>query len=114
MNFPFVMPEPSHSGGGGGPDDEQQYEGHLMRMQGFIALVFGMALGLTLMILFLIFRWNWISSPTAGVRIFVNGTWWNLLSTFTIGFISGTMFAAFHNLLIFRRTNLFGLDRRKD
>ncbi len=111
MPYLPILAEDEKGSGGGGPDDPYRHQGVLMRMQGFIAIVFGMALGLTLVVFFLIFRWGWITAPTTIVAAFVGGPFWNLLASFAFGFIAGTLFSAFYNLLVFRRINLFGLDR---
>jgi len=105
------MAEDEKASGGGGPDDLSRYPGQFLRIQGFISLVFCMALGLTLSIFFLIFRWGWITMPSQDVVNFVSGSPWNLLSAFAFGFVGGTLFSGFYNMVVVRRINLFGIDR---
>jgi len=102
----------SSAGGGGGPDVENRFPERVLRSHGFLALAFGFALGLTLMIFFGLFRL--MKAPPLGLEAWIAKVHPNLWFTFLMGFIGGTLISAIYNFLIFRRLNLFGLDRNLD
>jgi hypothetical protein len=107
-----IAPGELGSRDGGGPDDDGRFSSLALRSHGFIALSFGFALGLTCIIFFAIFRF--LGAPTTGLVDFVSKTYPNLMLCFIYGFIGGTIIAGIYNSLIFRRFNLFGLDRNMD
>jgi hypothetical protein len=98
--------------GGGGPDEDIRYTSRTLRSHGFLSIAFGFALGLTLVIFFGLFRLY--DDPPFGLKAWVAQVHPNLWFTFIIGFIGGTLLSAIYNFLIFRRINLFGLDRNLD
>lgn len=97
---------------GGGPDEDPRFPVRTLRSHGFLSLAFGFALGLTLMIFFGVF--HFMKNPPFGLLPWVTEVHPNLWFTFLFGFIIGTLFSAIYNFLIFRRLNLFGLDRNMD
>ena len=102
----------SSAGEGGGPDDDFRFPARTLRSHGFLATAFGVALGLTLMIFFCLF--SRIAEPPFGLKEWVSQFHPNLWLTFLVGFIGGTLVSAIYNCLLFRRLNLFGLDRTLD
>lgn len=102
---------------GGGPDDPTRLEQVTVRSQGFLMIAFGIALGLTLMILFGVFRQfpslvtdfedlhKWVT--TASINP-------NLWMSFVIGFVAGTLLSGIYNILVVRRLNLLGLESALD
>jgi hypothetical protein len=104
--------DPTKPPGGGGPEDENRSALYQLRMQGFIVIVCGFAVGLTLLILLALFRKfgaplqilnDWVNDPTL--------EWWQVFLT---GLIAGTIFSAIYNLLVVRRLYLFGYEREVD
>ncbi len=92
---------------GGGPDDDSRYPSSA-RKYGFLAIAFGFAMGITFMIFFGLFRiWG---APGPYLTDFVSRVNPNLWICFIYGLIGGTLISAIYNFLIFRRSNLFGLD----
>jgi len=59
----------SSAGGGGGPDVENRFPERVLRSHGFLALAFGFALGLTLMIFFGLFRL--MKAPPLGLEAWI-------------------------------------------
>lgn len=96
---------------GGGSDDDSQFPVRTLAQHGFLSLAFGFALGITLMIIFGLLQFT--SLPDGQIKNFI-GTPFNLWLSFLIGLIAGTLLAGIYNFLIFRRINLFGLDRNLD
>ncbi len=112
-SFLDISPEQG-SKTGGGSDDDSQFPVRTLAQHGFLALAFGFALGLTLIVFFLLFKYSgWISLPTI-VTNWVGNVHPNLWYSFLIGLIGGTLLSGIYNFLIFRRINLFGLDRNLD
>lgn len=112
-SFLNIAPEKTGSGGGGSdPDNDPRFPDRTLRSHGFIALAFGFALGLTLIILFGLIR---LVDPTLPQdwENFINDNF-NLWLGFLFGLVGGTLLAGIYNFLIFRRINLFGLDRNLD
>ncbi len=110
-SFFNISPE-NESKSGGGSDYDGRFVPRTLRQHGFLALAFGFALGITLMVFYGLFQL--IEAPTAGLRSFAAGGLSNLWISFLYGFIGGTLLSAFYNLLMFRRLNLFGLERNMD
>jgi hypothetical protein len=103
------MPVEKHgSAGGRGPEDELRQRQVTLRTQGFLALAFGFALGITLMVFFCLFRI--FGAPTAGLESFVMQVRPNLWLSFLYGFIGGTLLAGIYNLLAVHELHLFGLE----
>lgn len=94
-------------GSGGGPDDPGNFTRRAIQIHGFITLLFGVALGLTLLVLKLCLYYDWLGNPMA--LSWIDGT--DSLTLFLIGFVGGSLFSGFYNLLMFRRLNFFGLGR---
>ena len=104
--------------GGGGPDEDPRFPSRTLRSHGFISLAFGFALGLTLMIVFGLFRFIFAQAKSVeqfiALENFIENANLNLWDCFLWGFIGGTLISAIYNFLIFQRLNLFGLDRNLD
>ncbi|MBD3287452.1 hypothetical protein GF337_01500 [candidate division KSB1 bacterium] len=105
--------------GGGGPEDDSRFPERTMRSHGLLSIAFGIALGLTLMIFFFIFKHyfpifgDYIDNAS-DLKNWVETTHPNLWITFLIGFIGGTLVSAIYNFLVFRKFNLFGTERNVD
>ncbi len=110
MRFFDVAPEEGYGKGGGGPDDDFRFPERTLRSHGFVSMVFGFALGLTLVIFFLLFHWLG-APPVSGLEALVGNIHPNIWYVFLFGFVAGTVLAAVYNFLLFRRVNLLGLDR---
>lgn len=110
-SFLNISPEDLGKGGGGtSSDDDSQFPARTLRSHGFLALAFGFALGLTIIIFFGLFQ---VIDPPGFLKAFVTDPN-NLWRGFLVGLIAGTLLAGIYNFLIFRRINLFGLDRNLD
>lgn len=104
--------DPTKPPGGGGPEDENRNALYQFRMQGFIVIICGFALGLTLLILAALLKK--FGTSLQFLNNLVNDTtlkWWKV---FLIGFIAGSVFSLIYNLLIVRRLYLFGYEREVD
>ena len=108
MLLSYIAPEGTGQGGGG-PEDEPRSRARTIQSNGFLVLAFGFALGLTLMLFFLLFRV--FGAPFTDLTNFVQKINPNLWLSFLAGFIGGTLVSAIYNLLLFRRLTLFGLDK---
>jgi len=117
---PTIYYDPPTSGGGtsggGGPDDgARTLESAAGRSQGYLTVAFGVALGLTLMVFFGIFRaYPGLISEFRALRDFVGAINPNLWLSFLFGFIGGTLISGVYNMLVVRRLNLFGLEYTHD
>jgi len=108
QSFLYVSPEESTGGHGGGPEDDPRFPRGSFRVQGYLSVAFGFALGLTFLAFFGILKI--ISAPPA----FVNFFGLDPLPTFIFGFVGGTLFSLVYNILVVRRLNLFGLESASD
>ncbi len=107
------MPVETHgSSGGRGPEDELSQRQVTLRTQGFLALAFGFALGVTIMVFFFLFRI--FGAPTASLQNFVMQVNPNLWLGFLYGLVGGTLLAAIYNLLAVHHVQLFGLESDPD
>lgn len=106
--FGIIGMDQGNSNGGSGGDGGNNNNA-VIRTHGFIAAVFGFALGVLLMVFFAIFHFG-SPLPFSGLETFVKD-FNNIWTTFIYGFIGGTVFSAVYNMLMIRRLNLFGLDR---
>lgn len=107
-NFYLFGPDPTKPPGGGGPEDESRIALYQARVQGFIVIICGFAVGLTLLILSLLLNQYNLFNNMPTIKALA---WWEV---FLIGFIAGTIFSIIYNLLIVRRFNLFGYEREVD
>lgn len=109
----YISPdEGSSSSGGGLPDDPTRDPGLVRRSQGFLAIAFGLALGLCLMVFFGIF--HIYHAPIDGWEPFFSLVTPNLWLTFLYGFVGGSLIAGFYNMLVIRRLQFFGLVNKSD
>ena len=107
------MPVEKHgSSGGRGPEDEFAQRQVTLRTQGFLALAFGFAMGVTVVIFFCLFRV--FGAPTTGLQNFVMQIHPNLWLGFLYGFVGGTLFAGIYNLLVVHELRIFGLESDQD
>lgn len=111
-SFLNISPDEGGAKPGGGPDEDFRFPSRQLQSHGFFALAFGFALGLTFMILFGLFCL--FGTPIPGLKDWIAKVHPNLWLSFLIGFVAGTLISAIYNLLMFRRLNLFGLDRNMD
>lgn len=112
----YDVPPGGGTSGGGGPDDgARTLESAGGRSQGYLAVAFGLALGLTLMVFFGIFRaFPGLISEFRALQEFVAAVYPNLWLSFVFGFVGGTLISAIYNMLVVRRLNLFGLEYTHD
>jgi hypothetical protein len=75
-------------------------------------LAFGLALGVTFMLFFGLFRL--VGAPSGTLSAFVADLRINLWMSFIYGFIGGLAIALVYNLLVVQRLNLFGLEGNAD
>ncbi len=108
----YISPESEGGRGGGGPDVDDRFPERTLRSHGFIAVAFGLALGLTAMICFALLRF--MKGLPSGLKAWVTEVHPNLWFTFLVGFIGGILISAIYNFLLYKRINLFGLDRNLD
>ena len=107
------MPTEQHgTSGGRGPEDDFRKRQVSLRTQGLLALAFGFALGITVMVFFYVFRI--FGAPTVGLESFVMQVHPNLWLGFLYGFIGGTLLASIYNLLVVHELHLFGLEGDQD
>ena len=99
--------------GGGGPEGEGQSSNDIIRSQGLLSMAFGFALGIALVVFYLII---YLANLSPAILNIVPGSSLaiHLVSCFLTGFICGTIFSIIYNLLVVRRFNLFGIDRGVD
>ncbi len=98
------------SAGGGGPDEDPRRAEQSVLAHGLVALAFGFALGLTLL-LFAAFLKLFTNPANPIVRPLSSLAGANLLVLFVIGLVAGTVMAGVYNMLVYRKTTLFGVDR---
>lgn len=110
----FISPGEIQGQKGGGPEDDPRYPRSGLQAYGLTTLAFGVALGLTFMLFFGIFRS--LGTPIAALQEFVSATplATNLLLSFLYGFVGGLSIAAIYNLITLRRLNLFGIEGTLD
>lgn len=93
-------------------EDDPKTPKIVLRSQGFLALAFGLALGITFLLFFGLFRL--IGAPGGTLADFVVDLGLNPLRSFFYGFIAGLSIAVVYNLLVVRRLSLFGLEGGAD
>lgn len=97
----------------GGPpcEDNPRTPKIILRSHGFIALAFGLALGITFMVFYaFVLR----RAPGTSLSIWINNPALDIWISFAYGFIGGIAIALIYNLLVIRRFNLFGLEGNVD
>ena len=108
----IISPEPLSSGGG--PDDPTRGGQVFIRSQGFLMIAFGIALGLTLMLLFWILNRNPALIHDFGDLITFVSDFSNIWKSFVYGLVGGIILSGIYNLLVVRRLNLLGLESALD
>jgi len=98
--------------GSPGPEDEVRRGQVALRTQGFLALAFGLASGVTVVVVFYLLRM--LGVPTASLRSLVMRDHPNLWLGFLYGFIGGTLLAGVYNLLVVHELHHFGLESDQD
>ena len=111
----YISPDEFASGKGVGPEDNSLYSKFAAKQQGFVAIAFGFALGLTLIVLFLLLQIPYLPDAITGILpVF----WGNILYSIGVYFISGliigSVLSVIYNLLLHKRLDLFGLDHSMD
>ncbi len=106
----YVSPGDGDAGstGGGGPEDDPRFPRQSFRASGLMAVAFGLAMGLTFMVFFLLFKW--FGTPAPGFNFLFETYFPNIWKAFLIGFGGGTVLSGIYNMLMIRRLNLFGLE----
>ena len=108
--FLHIAPDEESTKSGGGPDVPGAGPAGGSRSQGFLAAAFGIAAGLTFMLLY-----GLLHLPLfKGLLPEITGTFDNIWLWFLTGFIGGTFISLVYNLLVSYRLNLFGLERNVD
>ena len=110
-SFLHISPDETPPKGGGGPDVNDEITSQKLRSHGFMTLAFGVALGLTFMIIFGLFRL--IGAPSAGLTAYDSENS-NLWLSFLYGFVGGLFISIFYNMLVFRKLKIFGMERHLD
>jgi hypothetical protein len=115
QDIKYIAQEEGTGRTGGGPEADAGYPQTVAKQQGFLAIAFGLALGLTLIILYLILRIPTIPVSIAGILpTFWASVFLSIVLYFTSGLIIGTVIGVIYNLLLYKRFNLFGLDHTLD
>ena len=97
---------------GGGPEDRSSKSVSSLGSQGLLALAFGFALGLTLIIVYFVFKLSFFPREINTLLPDLDaGNFMNLVYYFLMGFVPGTILAMIYNVLVLRRFNLFGLEQ---
>ncbi len=110
-----IAPDSMGGTGGGGHEAAPRYREFPVRSHGFIALAFGFALGITVMILFALIYWSKPDLPQPMLTWIKSGNFFANLGIFFLwGFIGGTLISAIYNCLVYRKLVLFGVDRTLD
>jgi len=109
-----VAPEGMGGRGGGGGDEDPRFGSTQIRSHGFVALAFGVALGLTLAILFGVIYAFQPDIPRITEWALEGKPIFKLLLCFLYGMIAGTLISGIYNMLVFRKLNIFGLERNMD
>ena len=110
----YISPESSGSKGVG-PEDNARYPQIAAKEQGFLAIAFGLALGLTLIILYLLLRIPNLPDSIAGLLpTFWGNTIYTIGVYFIGGLIIGSVLSIIYNLLLHKRFDLFRLDHSID
>jgi hypothetical protein len=111
----YISPDESAGGKGIGPEDNSRYPQIAAKQQGFLAIAFGLALGLTLIILYLLLRIPNLPDSIAGLLpTFWGNTIYTIGVYFIGGLIIGSVLSIIYNLLLHKRFDLFGLDHSID
>jgi hypothetical protein len=93
-------------------EDDPRTPKIILRSQGLLAFAFAVALGITFMLFFGLFRIA--GAPNGELADFVANLGLNLWMSFLYGFIGGLAIAVVYNLLVIRQLNLFGLEGGAD
>ncbi len=107
----YVSPGERTTPPGGGPEENPNYTRTIVSSQGLLTLAFGFALGLTLVVIYLLFKLPLF--PEDILRLFPalsENSLISLLYYFLSGFVVGSITAGLYNLLVVKRLNLFGLE----
>ncbi len=115
------------SGGGGGTDEHPGFPGIELRSHGIVVIVFGFAFGLASFFAYYILSFTKTAivdhvgiQPSLSTELItaidqlLDASLATALLFFVGGLVFGTMLAGLYNVLIFRRLNLFGIDRTLD
>ena len=109
-----VSADPVGGVGGGGPDEDLRFRSIQIRSHGFVALAFGVALGLTLAILFVVIYAFEPDVPKITEWAHKGRPIFKFFLCFLYGIIAGTLISGIYNMLVFRKLNIFGLERNMD
>lgn len=99
--------------GGGGPEDPGRAGIAFIRTS-LLSVAFGIALGITFMLFFIIFKYLGVGLPGGPIKNLVVDINPSLWLCFVYGFVGGTIMAAIYNMLVVHRLNLFGLENYSD
>lgn len=104
----YIAQEEGGSGRGEGPEEDRIYPQTIAKQQGLVAFAFGLALGLTIVVLYLILRIPTLPASMAGL---LPTFWGSVILTIVVYFVGGViiglLISIIYNLLINKRFNLF-------
>lgn len=123
-NISLIATKPK-SGGGGGTDEHPGFPDLELRSHGIVVVIFGIAFGLASFFAYYILSYtvekngdhikaSFSSDFFTIIKELLNNSFSTALLFFVGGLVFGTMLAGLYNVLIFRRLNLFGIDRTLD
>jgi hypothetical protein len=108
----YVSPGEKATPPGGGPEDNGSRSVSSLGSQGLLALAFGFALGLTLVIVYFIFKLSFFpENINSLLPELARGNFLTAVYYFLFGLVPGTILAALYNVLVLRRLNLFGMEQ---
>ncbi len=102
-----------HSKSGGGDDTPSRGQLLYTQASGVIAIAYGIALGITFVIFLATLKFlpTGFLPPVSGIEDFFDLDAFAFAKAFLYGFVGGTLFSAFYNLLVVRWFNIFGQSR---
>ena len=111
----YISPTGSTGGTGGGPEDNSRYPQIAVKQQGFLAIAFGLALGLTLIVLYLLLRIPRLPETfTLFMPTFWGNVFYSIITYFVGGVIIGSVLSIIYNLLLHKRFDMFGIEHTMD
>lgn len=111
----YISPDESGGGKGVGPEDNTRYTQIAAKQQGFLAIAFGLALGLTMVIIYLLLQIPTLPLSMAGLLpTFWGSSIYSIVVYFVGGLIIGSVLSIIYNLLLTKRFDLFGIDHTMD
>ncbi|MBN1407615.1 MAG: hypothetical protein JW956_07500 [Calditrichaceae bacterium] len=111
----YISPEETSPGKGIGPEDNSHYPQNATKQQGFLVSAFGLALGFTLVILYLLLRIPYLPEKFIEfMPTFWGSIVYSIIVYFTGGIVVGCLLSILYNLLLHKRFELFGIEHSID